>query len=93
MKRIIITAGTALLVAVPVSVGLLGNAASAQSAPVGVPSPTVMVDDHGGQSKHIQAGDDNGGLRKHTEAGDDNGGLRNQVRAGDVKGNDGPGHS
>ena len=76
MKRIIITAGAALLVAVPASVGFISNASFAQSAPVSAPSQAVVMDDNGGQAKHVQAGDDKGGLRKHLEAGDNKGGLR-----------------
>jgi hypothetical protein len=76
MKRIIITAGAALLVAVPASVGLISNPSFAQSAPVRVPAQAVAVDDNGGQSDHVQAGDDKGDLRKHIEPGDDNGGQR-----------------
>jgi hypothetical protein len=85
MKRLIITAGAVLLVAVPASVGLVGNASFAQSVPAGVPSHAVVVDDNGGQSRHLQVGDDNGGLRKHAKVGDDNGGVRG--------GDDGPRHS
>ena len=47
MKRIIIAAGAALLVAAPASMGLVGNAAFAQSIPIEAPSKTV-ADDHGG---------------------------------------------
>ena len=87
MKRIIITAGTALLVAVPVSVGAIANTSFAQSVPVGMPSSqTVVVDDNGGLSKHLEPGDDKGGLRNHAQAGDDKGGLRNHAQAGDDKG-------
>ena len=99
MKRIIITAGAALLVAVPTSVGFISNASVAQSAPVRVPSQAVVRADNGGQATRVRAGEDKGGLRnrvqtgddkgglpKHTEAGDDKGGLRTQVQAGDDKG-------
>ena len=85
MKRIIITATAALLVAAPASVGFISNGAFAQSMPVRVPSHAVAMNT-GGQSKHIEAGDDKGGLRKQVQAGDDKGGLRKQVRAGDDKG-------
>ena len=85
MKRIIITATAALLVAAPASMGFISNGAFAQSIPVRVPSHAIVMDT-GGQSKHIEAGDDKGGLRKQVQAGDDKGGLRNQVQAGDDKG-------
>jgi hypothetical protein len=63
MKRIILTAGAALLVTLPAAIGFTGNTSFAQSIPVRVPSQAVVVDDHGGQSKHAEAGDDKGGLR------------------------------
>jgi hypothetical protein len=86
MKRIIITAGAALLVAVPTSMGLIGNASFAQSAPVSVPPQAASVDDKGGLRNKVEAGDDKGGLRNKVEAGDDKGGLRNKVEAGDDTG-------
>jgi hypothetical protein len=50
MKGILITAGAALLVAVPATMGLVGNTSFAQSIPVRVPAQaTVLNDDHGGQ--------------------------------------------
>ena len=61
MKRIIITAGAALLVAVPASMGLISNASFAQSAPVSVPSQAVSVDDKGGLRNKVETGDDKGG--------------------------------
>jgi hypothetical protein len=73
MKRILITAGAALLVALPASVGFISNAAFAQSAPVSVPSQAIVMDDNGAQSSQVRAGEDKGGLRKHPEAGDDKG--------------------
>jgi hypothetical protein len=70
--RIIITAGAALLVACPGQRGTGPATRSfAQSVPVAVPSHAVVVDDHGGQSKHVQAAMTKGGLRKHVQVGDD----------------------
>ena len=48
MKRIAITAGAALLVALPAGAGLVGNASFAQSVPLETPSQVAVVDDHGG---------------------------------------------
>jgi len=83
MKRIIVTAGAALLAAVPVTIGLVGNTSFAQSVPVFVPAHAIVVDDSASQSKQVeqpdQAGDDKGGLTTHTEAGDDKGGLTTQT--------------
>ena len=76
MKRIIITAGAALLVAAPVSMGVMANPSFAHNAPTAARSHATVMDDKGGLRKHIEAGDDKGGLRKHIEAGDDKGGLR-----------------
>jgi hypothetical protein len=86
MKRILITAGAALLAMLPAAMGFIGNTSFSESLPVRVPSQAVVVDDHGGQRNHVQAGDDKGGLRKHSEAGDDKGGQRQHAGAGDDKG-------
>jgi hypothetical protein len=85
MKRIIITAGAALLATLPAAMGFIGNTSFSESSLVRVPSRAVAADDHGGQRVHVQAGDDKGGLRKHAEAGDHKGGLRG--------GDGGPKHS
>jgi hypothetical protein len=95
MKRIIITAGAAVLAMVPAAMGFIGNTSFSESLPVLVPPHAAVVDDHGGQRNHVQ-GDDKGGLRQHAEAGDDKGGLRQHT--GDDKGGlrgggDGPKHS
>ncbi|MEP7194273.1 MAG: hypothetical protein ABI903_15595 [Actinomycetota bacterium] len=81
MKRILITAGAALLVAVPASVGLVGNTSFSQSVPVRVPArATFLSDDHGSQRSAgtTEPGDDHGGRRgtSATEPGDDHGGQR-----------------
>jgi hypothetical protein len=80
MKRIIITAGAGLLVAIPAIAGLAGNTSFAQSLPVHVPSYVIVVDDHGGQrAKSIaKPGDDHGGQRAKgiAEPGDNHGGQR-----------------
>ena len=86
MKRIFITAGAALLVAAPVSIGVMANASFAHNASVGVPSQVAVVDDNGGQSKQVEVGDDKGGVRKHVEVGDDKGGVRKHVEVGDDDG-------
>ena len=85
MKRIIITTGAALLAAVPVVMGLVGNTSFAQSVPVHVPSRAIVVDDRVSQSRHIEPGDDKGGLT-HVGPGDDKGGLTTHVEPGDDKG-------
>ena len=85
MKRIFITAGAALLVAAPVSMGVMANTSFAHNAPVGVPSQVAVVDDNGGQSNRLEAGDGKSGLRKHVEVGDDKSGLRKHVEVGDDK--------
>lgn len=80
MKRIIITLGAAILVAVPAVVGFFGNASFAPSVAVRVPPHAIVlpaVDDHGGQSKSSQAGDDSGshgGGRSGKGGGDDGSG-------------------
>ena len=95
MKRIVIT-GLARLAAVPASLGLIGGASFAQSAPVRVPSQATVV---GGQGTHFEIGDegaqlataktdtegDHGALRTSTGPGDDNGDNRTQVQASDGK--------
>jgi hypothetical protein len=73
MKGILITAGAALLVAVPAAMGLVGNTSFSQSVPVRVPAQArVLYDDQGGQSAtHTSEpptsttlpGDDHGGQR------------------------------
>jgi hypothetical protein len=81
MKGILVTAGAALLVAVPAAMGLVGNTSFAQSVPVRVPAQArVLYDDHGGQrpTTATEPGDDHGGQRPTTatEPGDDHGGQR-----------------
>ena len=100
MKRIIITAGAALLAAIPVTMGLVGNTSFAQSVPVRVPSQATMVDDKGGLSNHVEPGDDNGGATTHVEPGDDSSstsGSGKDDNGGDTSGkggtDDGDGHS
>jgi|BarGraNGADG00312_2_1021985.scaffolds.fasta_scaffold14834_3 hypothetical protein len=85
MKRIIIT-GAALLAILPASLGLIGNASFAQSAPVRVPSQATVLDDRGGLATHAEPGDDKGGLATHAEPGDDKGGRQ-------VGSHEGHGHS
>ena len=90
MKGILITAGAALLVAVPAATGLIGNTSFAQSVPVRVPSHAILVDDS--NSEHATSTtepDDKGGQRTNTtEPGDDKGGQRttNTTEPGDHKG-------
>jgi hypothetical protein len=91
MKGILITAGAALLVAVPVATGLIGNTSFAQSVPVRVPSHAILVDDS--NSEHATSTtepDDKGGQRTHTtEPGDGKGGgqrTNNTTEPGDDKG-------
>ncbi len=86
MKRIIITAGAALLATLPAAMGFIGNTTFSESVPVRVPSHAVAVGDNGGQATHVQTGDDKGGLRKQVQTGDDKGGLRKHAEAGDDKG-------
>jgi len=89
MKRIMITMGAALLVAVPATLGLVGNTSFAQSVPVRVPAQATVLDDNGGQRATTEKSDDNARhLETHSteprhhnggasaEPGDDNGGLR-----------------
>jgi hypothetical protein len=69
MRGILITAGAALLVAVPAAMGLVGNTSFAQSVPVRVPAQArVLYDDHGGQrpTTTTEPGDDHGGQRPTT---------------------------
>jgi len=73
MKGILITAGAALLVAIPAATGLVGNTSFSQSVPVRVPAQArVLYDDHGGQgathtseppTSATRPGDDRGGQR------------------------------
>ncbi len=48
MKRIVITVGLALLVAIPATVGLVGNTSFAQNVPVRIPAKAQVVDERGG---------------------------------------------
>jgi len=68
MKRIIIT-GAALLAILPASLGLIGNASFAQSAPVRVPSQATVLDDRGGLATHAEPGDDKGGRQVGSHEG------------------------
>ena len=81
MRGIIVTAGAALLVAVPAAMGLVGNTSFAQSVPVRVPQQASVLDDNDRPTPHVATGDDNGGQRSPSavEPGDDNGGLVTQV--------------
>jgi hypothetical protein len=79
VKRIIVTVGAALVVAVPAATGLIGNTSFAQSVPVRVPSHAIIVDYHGGQrATTTEPRDDQGGQRptSTTETRDDAGGQR-----------------
>jgi len=94
MKGILITAGAALLVAVPAAMGLVGNTSFSQSVPVHVPAQArVLYDDHGGQraTSTTEPGDDHGGqsatsttepLTNPTKPGDDHGGQRPTTATG-----------
>lgn len=94
MKGILITAGAALLVAVPAAMGLVGNTSFAQSVPVRVPAQArVLYDDHGGQraTSTTEPGDDHGGQgattttkppNSTTRPGDDHGGQRPTTATG-----------
>ena len=88
MKGILITAGAALLVAVPAATGLIGNTSFAQSVPVRVPSHAILVDDS--NSEHATSTtepDDKGGQRTNTtEPGDDKGGQRTTSTADPARG-------
>ena len=55
MKRLVIIAAAAAVAAAPASMGLLGNASFAESAPVRVPAQAAVSDDHG---RHVEPGDD-----------------------------------
>jgi hypothetical protein len=97
MKGILITAGAALLVAVPAAMGLVGNTSFAQSVPVRVPAQArVLYDDHGGQrpASTTEPGDDHGGHSSKgttgpptspTTPGDDHGGQRPTTATGQGK--------
>jgi hypothetical protein len=97
MKGILITAGAALLVAVPAAMGLVGNTSFAQSVPVRVPAQArVLYDDHGGQrpTSTTEPGDDHGGHSSKgttgpptspTTPGDDHGGQRPTTATGQGK--------
>jgi hypothetical protein len=97
MKGILITAGAALLVAVPAAMGLVGNTSFAQSVPVRVPAQArVLYDDHGGQraTSTTEPGDDHGGQSSKgttepptstTRPGDDHGGQRPTTATGQGK--------
>jgi len=78
MRRLILTAGAALLVAVPAALGLVGNTSFAQSVPVRIPAQATLVDDTGSEhpGEPAEKGDDKGGQRPagSTEPGDDKGG-------------------
>jgi hypothetical protein len=93
MKGILVTAGAALLVAVPAAMGLVGNTSFAQTVPVRVPAQArVLYDDHGGQrpTTATEPGDDHGGQgasgtkspNSTTRPGDDHGGLRPTTATG-----------
>lgn len=82
MKRIIITVGTALLVAVPAAIGLVGNTSFAQSVPVRVPAQATVADDNGGQgSTTTEPGDDKGGQRTTTTSAPRADNLRQRATA------------
>jgi hypothetical protein len=99
MKGILITAGAALLVAVPAAMGLVGNTSFAQSVPVRVPAQArVLYDDHGGQraTSTTEPGDDHGGKSSKgttepptptARSGDDHGGQRPTSATGKVLSN------
>jgi hypothetical protein len=80
MRRVIFTAGAALLVAVPAAIGLVGNTSFAQSVPVRVPAQATLVDETSSEHPDATAatGDDKGGQRitRNTGTGDDKGGQR-----------------
>jgi len=88
MKRIILTAGAALLVTVPAAIGLVGNTSFAQSVPVRVPPQATLVDDAGtehsanqSETRTSEPGDDKGGQSGQSSASvaqpaDDKGGQR-----------------
>lgn len=75
MKRAILTIGTAVLVAVPAAMGLIGNTSFTQGVPVREPSQATVVDHHGSDHHGM---DDKGGQRttRTPEPGDDKGGQR-----------------
>jgi len=86
MKRIILTAGAALLVTVPAAIGLVGNTSFAQTVPVRVPPQATLAVDSGvehsaepSDTSTTEPGDDKGGQRGAgvAEPGDDKGGQRN----------------
>jgi hypothetical protein len=78
MKRIILTAGAALLVTVPAAIGLVDNTSFAQTVPVRVPPQATLVDDSGARHGAAEHRDDKGGQPSPstTEAVDDKGGQR-----------------
>jgi hypothetical protein len=95
MKRFIITLGAALLVAVPATMGLIGNTSFAQHVPVRVPAHATLLDDSHGQREvnNPRSGDDTvsddkgGHPATRTEPGDDNSGQRTtRTEPGDDKG-------
>lgn len=102
MKNVIITVGAALLVAVPATIGLIGNTSFSQSVPVRPPANASLVDD--GTQPTIKApasteptadprtGDDKGGQRVNGtgEPGDDHGGGRGPSADDDRSGRLGP---
>ena len=103
MKRIILTAGAALLVTVPAAIGLVGNTSFAQSVPVRVPPRATLVDDTGAEhradpndTRTTEPGDDASGQSSQSprsspsvaEPGDDKGGRRS---LGTVSPTDDPG--
>lgn len=93
MKRMIMTMGATVLVAVPAATGLIGNTSFSQSVPVRVPSHALIVEYHGGQATNTRPpGDDHGGQRaaRTPEPGDDHGGQGASGRTAHPAGGDHP---
>ena len=50
MKRIILTAGIAVLAAIPATLGLIGNASFGESVPISIPAGATLLDDRSSQT-------------------------------------------
>jgi hypothetical protein len=93
MKRMIMTVGATVLVAVPAATGLIGNTSFSQSVPVRVPSHALIVEYHGGQATSTRLpGDDHGGQRaaRTPEPGENHGAQGAAGRAAHPAGGDHP---